>query len=179
MYQIFIISVIFFLISSCNLNRKVFSNFSDNLIEISINDFSKNCRLFKKDSVFFVFESQSNNKNERIVTIIKNNTKILKTKKVIVGSKGNAPSRFKDINGKLFFWWDDNIELSEEALAIFERKNLLQDDKGGWVAFPDSVIDETQKGASYHFCKGNYKVFKRVITNVAVNYYKHPKLKCN
>ena len=150
------------------------------LIQTSIANFSKGGKLYKKDSVFVIWVRRlTNNEDLLVVSIGKTPTKILFTSETVPGSKGKAPSRYVENNGKLFFWWDNNHPLTNEALAIFGKFNLLEDDQNGILKVPSARIDDSQKAAHYYFCKGNSKRFKRVVTNIATGYYDPPKLKCN
>jgi hypothetical protein len=176
-------------------------------IQNAINDFSMKCRLFKNDSIFSVsFEDSVFDKptfiriNERMstwkrgvycsdivaVTISAHRIndcdwccdKFLYTNETKVGSIGKLPSRHIVIDGKLFYWYDDNYPLTEEMLAVLWKYNLLCDDREGKIGIPDFSTDDSQKGADYYFCKNNLSHYKRVITNRAIGYYAPPKLKC-
>jgi hypothetical protein len=149
-------------------------------IQAAITNFSKGGRLFKQDSVFSVWVSKlAKNEDLLVVRIGKSSTKILVTADTKVGSKGRAPSRYFEKDGKLFFWWDNNFALTQEALTIFAKYNLLEDDQGGILKVPSAFFDDSQKGAHYYYCKNNPKRFKKVITNIAAGYYDPPRIKCN
>ncbi|MBZ9730540.1 hypothetical protein LB467_12670 [Salegentibacter sp. JZCK2] len=182
--------------------------FKDNLVQDggreefihnAILDFSNSTRLFKKDSVFSVsFDdtlyrmslhkiSDGNSAwikgkpyvGIKTVNIIGTYNKMLLTDSTKVGSKGYLPSRYVEKDGKLFYWWDNDYPLTEETLAVFEKYNILQDDAGGWLKFPDMSTDDAKKGADYYFCENDLTNYKKVITNIAIGYYDAPKLNCN
>lgn len=175
----FVIAMIF---EGCTSVKNTFAksgNDQDDAIQIAILDFSKTPKLLKNDAVFSVeLVGLSTNNNIMVVRIGKNNRKLLLTKDTKIGSKGKLPSRYVEKEGRLFFWWDDGYPLTEQALGIYKKYNLLQDDENGRVTIPDFIIDDAQKAAHYYFCKNEVSSFKRVITNKGVGYYTPPDIKC-
>lgn len=151
----------------------------DVVIHTALLDFSNNRRLYKKDSVFSIWIYQKDdNEDLLVVSIGRDYSKLLLTDSSKVGSKGKLPSRFIEKDMKLFYWWDDDYSLTDEALAVFQKYNLLQDDEGGLIQVPDFEIDDAQKDAHYYFCKNDLTKYKRVITNIGIGYYEAPDLKC-
>jgi hypothetical protein len=149
-------------------------------IQFAITDFSKNSKLYKKNIIFYVTEREAvNNKNIVIISITKNFTKLLLTSQSTVGSKGKMPSRYVEKEGKLFYWWDDNYALTKEALAVFRKYNLLQDDMGGTIQLPDNILDEKQQSAIYYFCKNNFAIYKKIVTNKGRFYDQAPEMHCD
>lgn len=168
------------------------------IIQNAILDFSNTCRLYEKDSIFSVSYEDSvyrmvldklNNRNYKwirgeileglvAVSIVADYNSFLLTKEIKVGSKGKLPSRYIEKNGKLFYWWDNDYPLTKEALNVYHKYNLLQDDKGGEIKFPNFTIDDNQKAAHYYFCKENLIKYKKIITNEGIGYYNIPKLNC-
>jgi len=165
-------------------------------ILIAINDFTHSNRLYKKNRVFKINHLDTIHKMKldgqswipgevyegiKAVSIFPRpiENKLLITSQAIVGSYGKLPSKFIEIDDKLFFWWDDNSPLTKEALDIFSKYNLLQDDEGGVIQLPDFIIDESQKGVDYYFCRNNLSKYKKVITNIAIGFYDIPKLNCD
>ena len=100
----------------------------------TILDFSKTCSLYKKDSIFELKKIVLPGYNDLIVVEISQNIgKMIVRADTKVGSKGKLASRYVEKNGKLFFWWDDNDPLTDEAFAIFHKYNLLFNDNGTFV----------------------------------------------
>lgn len=148
------------------------------VIQNAILDFSRTTRLYEGDTVFSIRTGED--KEILIVRIGKNTTKLLLTAATRAGGKNNVlPTRFKEKDGKLFIWWDDNYPLTEEAIAVFHKYDLFQDDEGGVITVPDFAIDDARKSAHYYFCKSDLSKYKKVVTNKGIGYYDLPKLKCN
>ena len=149
-------------------------------IQTSIDNFSKGGRLYKKNTVFVVWVSNLP-KYEKltVIDIGRSPTNILMTNETKIGTKGKVPSRYIEKDGKLFFWWDNSYPLTKEALEIFSKYGLLEDDQNGILKVPSSRVNDSQKGAHYYFCKQNFKKFKKVVTNIGAGYYEPPKIKCN
>lgn len=166
------------LVVGCSSLKAQFNQTGDRneAIQNAVLDFSST-KLFIIDTVFSI-KTGDINENTLIVRIGKNNTKLLLTDSTKVGSKGKLPSRYIEKDGKLFFWWDDEYPLTEETLSILQKYNLLQDDEGGIIKFPDFVINDAQKAAHYYFCKNNLTRYKKVITNKGIGNYTTPNLKC-
>lgn len=167
---------------------------TEDFINVAISDFAAKCNLFKKYSVFEVmvkdtlvklaFQSEQSRwvldtiySDVLVVEFLGLVNKERYYSDAVIGSKGKLPSKYVIKNGKLFFWWDDNYPLTEEALAVFKKYNILTEMmERGWI--PDFSIDDAKKGATYYFCRKDASKYKRVVTNIATGYYKSPKLKC-
>lgn len=113
-----------------------------------------------------------------VVSIVESGTKMLLKPDATIGSKGKLPFRYYEKDGKLFFWRDEDYVLKEDALAVYRRYNVVQEDPDNKIGMPDPVIDDKQKGASYFFCKDNLAIYIRVVSSVAVGEYTPPALKC-
>lgn len=178
-----IILVVFsILFENCGLSKKGLGQIEDenDPIEIAIKDFSSNCKLYKRGTVFSVgIYNLKEYKDLLVVRIGKNRRKMLLKSDVTVGSKGKLPSRYFEKDGKLFFWQDDNHALSQDALAVFQQYNLLEKEK----EYEDEILlidtDDSQKAAHYYFCKDNVTKYKRIITNIGIGYYTPPDVKCD
>lgn len=168
------------LVLSCASFKKelIKSGGRNEVIQNAILIFSKTTRLYKRDTVFSVRTGED--KEILIVRVGKNSTKLLLTTDTEPGSKNKLlPSRFVEKDGKLFFWWDNDYPLTEEAIAVFHKYNLFQDDDGGVITVPNFTNDDAQKAAHYYFCKNDLTKYKEVITNKGIGYYDPPKLTCN
>ena len=176
-----IIIILIWFLPSCNAQNKTITvhDLEYDIIKKSIANFSKVPKLYEKDSVFVVWIKKLTFRDDVIVvTIGSSPTKILLTPRTKVGSKGTAPSRYLEKDGKLFFWWDNNYELTEEIFAIFSKYNLWQDDENGINDVPSSRYHESRKGAHYYYCKTNPNTNKRKITRIGLGAYEPPVLKC-
>jgi hypothetical protein len=190
------------LMFGCSSLKKSMITTSENLQETAIQnailDFSTDCNLFKKASVFRVSFSDSVFNVAILERVDEKSYKDGTTHEWKRGSlydgivsveisvnvdyqyyyseetKAKLPSRYIIKNDKLFYWWDDNYPVTEEMIAVLWRYNLLQTD----LIIPEFTIDDSLKGADYYFCKSDLSEYKRVITNIGLGYYKPPKLKC-
>ena len=197
---IFLILVIFSLNCCASFKNELKQTGDRNdAVQNAIMDFTNNRSLYKKDSVFFIsfldtvhkmVLEKLDDRNYRcikgeiyegivVVSIAASYNQFLLTADTKVGSKGKLPTRHIEKNGKFFFWCDNDYPLTEKTLAVFSKYNLLQDDEGGIIKFPDFIIDDAQKGADYYFCKNNLTKYKKVITNIGIGYYDIPNLKCS
>ncbi|NCT19376.1 MAG: hypothetical protein COZ75_06690 [Flavobacteriaceae bacterium CG_4_8_14_3_um_filter_34_10] len=174
---------------------------NNDAIKNAIIDFSNTNQIYRKNRVFSVnvydtlyrlvlVKSKDNYSYKRgkfyegitAVTFIPllSGDKLLLTSEAKVGSKvSKLPSRFIEIDERLFYWWDKDYPLTQDALDIYSKYNLLQDDEGGVIQLPDFTIDDSQKGVDYYFCKNNLLNFKKVTTKTGIGFYDMPKLNCN
>jgi hypothetical protein len=192
--------IILILLASCTPFKRALTK-TGNLneaIQNALLDFSNTRRLHKKDVVFSVHHAdtlfrmvlqKTNGGYEWVngwiyqgimaVTITgSSDNRLLLTANAKVGSKGELPSRFFEKNGKLYYWWDNDYPLTQEALAVYQKYNLLQDDLGGLITIADFVLDDAKKGAHYYFCRHDLTKYKRVITNKGIGYYDAPNVTC-
>ena len=172
------------------------TNFAEFAIYEAITDFADNCRLFKQDSIFHIriqdtlkhYTLQRNQgalkwicdsvyANLFVINIIPSINKLFYFPDAVVGSKGKLPSRYVIVKGKLFYWDDDDYPLTEETLSVLKKYDALTDMINDGM-LPETVIDDSQKGASYYFCKNNLSIYKKVITNLSTGFYNPPKLRC-
>ncbi len=143
----------------------------------AILDFAATSRLYNEDTVFLVSIEQSGSSSLR-VSILGEPPKLLVTAKVTVGSRTHMPSRYTEQEGKLFFWRDADYPLTAEALAVYQKYGLLQDDRGGLLTVPDLWIDDAKKGVHYYFCPDDLSRYRKVTTRIAMGWYTPPKLRC-
>lgn len=190
------------LLGSCGAFKKelIQSGGQKEAMQNAILDFSNTSSLYKKDTAFSVWvhnplykmileETKDGNgrwvegkpyENVIAVSISADYNKMLLTDSTVVGKKGvKMPTRFIEKNGKLFYWWDKDYPLTQEALDVFGKYNLLQDDEDGTILFPDFTINDAQKGIDYYFCKNNLTSYKKVKTNKGIGFYDAPILNCN
>ena len=194
-----ILLLLWLLLVNCYSQEKYIpqsTNFAEFAIYEAITDFADNCRLFKQDSIFYIttldtlkhYTLQRNQgtlewicdsiyANILVVEIFGSVNKLFYLPDAVVGSKGKLPSRYVIVKDKLFYWDDDDYPLTEETLSVLKKYDALTDMINDGM-LPETVIDDSQKGASYYFCKNNISIYKRVVTNAATGYYSPPKLKC-
>jgi len=187
------------LIFNCASSKREFfkTGNQDAAIQNAILDFSNNTSLHRRDSVFSVnyvdtlYRMVLNKSNGNYiwvngqvylqlvaVGIRSNSNHFPLTASTTIGSRGKLPSRFLEKDGRLFFWWDNEYPLTEEALAAYKRYGLLFDNRGGVTTMPDFVNDDEKKGAHYYFCRGDLTKYKRVVTNKGIGYYDPPHVRC-
>ena len=194
-----IISLLWLLLTDCYSQEKYIpqsTNFAEFAIYEAITDFADNCRLFKQDSIFYVYVEDTSRyvtlqrdqgtlkwvcdsvyTNLLMVGISGERDKMGYYSDAVIGSKGKLPSRYVIVKGKLFYWDDDDYPLTEETLSVLKKYNVLTDMIYDGM-LPEFLIDDAQKGAHYYFCKNNLLKYKRIITSKAAGYYRPPKLKC-
>ena len=112
----------------------------------------------------------------------------LRAKDIIGKTTDWFPTKYKEINGKLFLWHDSLVPLSREIIEVIHSYGILDstDIKMGLGLLPDNFEDTrvaitSQRysgGAAFYLCKNDVSKYKKVKTNIAIGYYTPPKLDC-
>lgn len=190
------LAIVILLLNSCTSIKSSIIATTDNTKYAAINnailDFTNNCRLYKKDSVFIVSYYDTVYQNIR-VKIDHQNSKTVRGDAYsnivavnIMGAsdmkilflpefKDNLPNQYIEKDGKLFYWYDNRYELSEDMLAKLHKYGLITNDK---IAFFDNPNDDSKKGVSYYFCRNDLSKYKKVIRG-GFKRYTLPKVRCN
>lgn len=146
----------------------------------SINDFTKNSQLFRKDLVFLINEYKLDS-SLIVLTIIGEENKFYPTKRNTLGSSfEDFPTRYIEKKKKLFCWYDPNYKITNELIAkLSEYKHidssLVNQDNRLLAKYR---VDDSKKGECYYFCKDNLKKFEKVRTSIAPGYYAIPDVDC-
>lgn len=99
-----------------------------------------------------------------------------------VNRRDHLPSRFYEVDEKIFYWYDDNYIATDsniEQLLRFNIAEYIYDEK-------DQYLDEIRfskagKSATYYICRNDLTIYKRVITKFGeseLRYVEPPKLNC-
>ena len=112
----------------------------------------------------------------------------LSTKDIVGKTTDWFPTRYKEMNGKLFLWKDSLVPLSREIIEVIHSYGILDstDVKKDLGLLPDNFEDtrlaissqEYSGSAAFYFCKNDVSKYKKVKTNIAIGYYTPPKLDC-
>ncbi|MEP1150342.1 MAG: hypothetical protein ABJH08_01330 [Balneola sp.] len=183
-----------FLLFSCSTWKEslVEKGDKEEAIQNAILDFSHTKRLFKQDSVFYIgvddplviFKEgktrwHPHKTHDKIIGIsIVGDSENLYHKSDVELNKPNEnpriPSRFVIHNEKLFLWYDDTQQITQELVDAISQFGLVRDNDEELFV----VIDDGKKGANYFFCRNDLSRYKKVINNIAIGYYDMPKLSC-
>jgi hypothetical protein len=176
-FKFFFLIAILQISYACNSAKNTLGNDSsiDDAIMSSITDFVKS-RQFKNGKRFSLQVLGLTNSELLAIRIGKDDSKILMLPNAVVGSKGLMPSRYVEKDGRLIYWSDENYVLSEEALSVFVKYDLIE--KRDSVGIPEFSTDDAQKNAHYYFCKEHPTKYKKVVTSRGIGYYKPPELNC-
>ncbi|RNC85963.1 MAG: hypothetical protein ED557_04130 [Balneola sp.] len=149
-------------------------------IENAILDFSNTTKMYNKYQVFRVNIKYLDAYNGLILVMINENfIYLLETEETVPGSIGKMPSRFIEKDGKLFLWWDNDYALTAEALAVYEKYDILQDDENGLLKLPEIDIRVKSDGKSvrYFFCEDDLTKYKKVVSDRG--FIERPNIKCD
>src|SRR5690606_24220640 len=111
----------------------------------------------------------------------------LRPKDVIGKPTDWFPTKFGEIDKKLFLWHDSLVPLSREVIEIIHTYGILDSIsvKRDLGLLPEDFeddrtisTDDKLKGVHYYFCKDDISKYKKVKTNIATGYYTPPKLDC-
>ena len=165
-----------FLLLSCKTYKKNIELTTENndFIENAINDFSKT-KLFKKGTVFNL-KIESNIEEYILITIIESKNKFLYSELKKIEDQ-TIPSKYFELNNKLFLWWDNNFKPDEKNISVLKKYEMLYFSEDKFELLNEYSIDENIKGIDYFFCKNEPSKYKKVITTKT--FYKAPKINCD
>jgi hypothetical protein len=179
--KIVIISISFFAACSAlknNLELKAQGDYNI-AVQNAISDFSRSSPLRKKDNAFFV---RIENINDEIlgVSILGDEDKFYPDSTNKIGtSHPNFPTRFVEIDKKLFYWYDSTHHINIDLINILAKYNKIDSlNVNGLKGIPPTMINDEKKAEQYYFCKSNLLNYKTVRTNIAMGSYAPPKLNC-
>ena len=178
---ILLISVI--LLTGCNSWKStlVADGDENDAIMNAITDFMHTCNLRNKDTVFVVHKWIDNEKFLVVGISGTDENKLYPQKRqdTIGGYPFRLPSCYAVVDGKLFYWKDKSIKVSKEIVNVLSEYNAIDSlNYDSLVIFNPHIKIESKKGADYHFCKNNLRDYKKVVTNIGIEWYDPPKLKC-
>lgn len=129
-----------------------------------IYDFSKTEKN-KKGKYYEIIEVEDNNGFYRFLISNRNKTSI-DTFKIINTKSKHYPSKYKEINNRLYIWADSTVAISQEIINIMDKynaidstiykieKNLLPESE-----WPVLINAENIKVLSYYVCKKDVSIY--------------------
>ena len=88
------------------------------------------------------------------------------------------PSRFEVVDGKLFYWSDSTVAVSQELIDVMKKYDILDTIKYPKNFIPDSNGLSSEGAVHYYFCKTNYLKYKKKESTIEIGYYDPPTLNC-
>lgn len=180
------------------LNQEnIFAQGKEDFIKKAINEFSKETKFLKNNSAFSVtyhdtiyhlsISKDVDGISYPIVQQIYNDLKgvsILPMDYIFflppgpkIGDK-NFPNRIIEKDGKIFYWIDNEVALTQRIIDVFRNYSLIQIDEYNKIVYPELSTDDSKKGIDYFFCNQSIEIFKKVKTNKGIGYYLPPKITC-
>jgi hypothetical protein len=179
-YLNYILILFLLLLSSCSSWKGVLVSSGDqnDAVRNAIYDFINTERLSKKDNVFSVGVIDTLSDTVLGIYVIGNeNTQLVITKDGTEFSYRAFPTRYLELDGKLFYWYDAAETVSDDLIDTFTRYSLI-DTMIVNVYIPERIIDDSKKGVDYYFCKNNFLKYKKVRGTIAMGWYDPPRLRC-
>ena len=149
------------------------------MIYNSIVDFTNTSKL-SKNHIVFSLDLESSKSDAIGISIFGRSNKLYPTPNNTIGTnRGSFPTRFIEMDGKLFYWNDSSSFVNMELLSILSKYDHIDSTNvNGIVTYPEGGKDERQKAAVYFFCKENPIEYKKMETNAAFEYIELPLMKC-
>lgn len=174
-FLLFILSFLFIGCSSWKGGLTAYGNY-----EVAINnaiiDYLNTSGLNKEFNTFHIIKSS----NESIIGIsINGDTNKWQLGDIKIGdNRKYFPSRFKEVDGKLFYWSDSTVAVSDHIIHIMKKYNVIDTTKYPNYIIPDESGRYSKGAVHYYFCSTNYLKYKKVKTTISIGYYKPPSLNC-
>ncbi|HAW80533.1 MAG TPA: hypothetical protein DCX27_12995 [Balneola sp.] len=183
--------LILFLLISCSTWKESLVQFGskEDAIENSILDFTHS-KLFNSDSVVYVIVEDTLHSIKREyeheysyrlvpdepynhligITIIGDHLNTYYAEE-FEEEDSRVPTNYSIVDGKLFLWWDDNRELSEDVIDQLYKFNLV-------VSMDEAMfVTNHEKAAKYYLCRNRISRYKKVVNKSAIG-SDIPKLNC-
>lgn len=141
----------------------------DEVRKIAILDFSKQFNTRGKRGTYSV-KVDTSRKDIIVVKIGKSCNRLLFNGESQIGKKDNFPSKFLEVNKKIFYWRDNNFPLEKEVVDVLRNYNLVQDNKDGYLFLPDPINVGKLKTSYYFFCRENTLNYKRIKTRKMIDF---------
>lgn len=181
--KIMFLSMCFFLLGSCAVNKwqntLIQKGDMNDAINNAITDFVHTSKWSKKDSIFTVTITDINEENINI-TIAVADDDVYPNSKNKVGTYDHIfPTRYTVKEGKLFYWNDATLFITQDIISILEKYNHID---CRWSELPNiigGVHNDGVEGVIYYFCKNDLTNYKKSDVSNIRKHYKIPLLKCN
>lgn len=163
---------------SCTASKSISSSKRDitDAIQSSIVDFLHSKKsIAKKDSVFSVYVEDINEDMLGIGISAERDKVSLFTKNEVDYDYRFFPTRFFEYQGKLFYWKDSTVKVSNEIIKKLYEMNRV-DTTIYQKLFPQRTIDERQVVVHYYFCKKDLTRYRKKRTSIANKNYEIPKI---
>jgi hypothetical protein len=150
-------------------------------IHNAVVDFLHTDKLSKKDSVFSIRIIAINN-HLLGMAIIGRRERISPTEKNRIGTNESYfPTRYLDIDGKLFYWYDSTHTVNKELIdALSKYKFLDSAYVKGLIKYPNTPgYHDSKKATDYYICLCDLRKYVKVHTTIAMGYYEPPALDCH
>lgn len=148
--------------------------------EVAINnaiiDFLNSSRFKDEFNAFHIIKII--NENTISISILGDTNKWLLGKMEVGDKNEYFPTRFKEIDKKLFYWSDSTTALNNDMINIMLKYNVLDTIKYPNYMIPDGTGKSSKKGVHYYFCKTNFLKYKKVYSTISIGYYEPPNLNC-
>ncbi len=176
-YILILLSFQFLLSCSSLKENVVYEDYKSYAINNAVNDFIDTERkLLKKDEVFYIQLIEET--DIVIVSIVGTPNSVILTIEEDGSLNYNAfPTVILEKNDKLFCWHDEEKKMSDTIISTLNEYDFI-DTIMLEVGIPKREVDDKKKGVNYFYCKNNFSKFKKVKTNIAVGYFKQPKMRC-
>lgn len=144
-----------------------------------ITDFTHTSSLFKKDSVFSIIITDTND-GKLVIGIGEAVNKIYPKAGFKIGDYDDIiPNQYVIKEGKLFYWNDSKNITNQEIIDILKKYDYIDFKWHEEYALPPLIIDDGAEGVVYYVCKNNYKNYKKTGANNIKKHYSPPVLNCN
>lgn len=198
MKKIVLLILICFCLFACSMHKQYIvvdtNEFKETVIHAAIKDFVKNSKLINYDSVFYVEYIDSayitgyNMRQKRRYTPITYNSEdripnvslvvilgsLSYSKFMVLSEDRTLPEKYVIMNGKLFYWIDDNFPKSQEI-----KESLLKYDMLYYDNKPSYVINAYgNQGSHYYFCNNDVRHFTSIEPKGIEGGFEAPKISC-
>lgn len=184
-YLYCVLIVLFFSCSSHHGNSEIMKIGGKNEAIVSIiEDFSKT-EKGKKNKAYYVFEN-ADSEDVYSFSFFDEYINYVNARDTIGAQAKYFPTRFKEINGRLYIWDDPTLKISRDIISIMHKYKVIDStiykiEKGELTdeATPLFRTDDSKKYIFYYVCKNNSLNFKKITSNRNLKLSQYPNFLCN
>jgi hypothetical protein len=168
------------------------NNIKKIVINNALMDFSKRCYIYKTDSVFHISYGDTVylptlDKEKgwipgmpyngivgvNIIGVRNNKFNFKKNDTTTLLSSQQIPSCYVEKDRKLFYWYDKEYPLTDEAIAVFKKYDMIRYVNEDWELL-ELITNDYGQSVTYYFCRNDLSKYQRIISD----FFRPPKLKC-
>lgn len=174
-------SAMFVFLIGCSTSRdlELLNQASDSVMSKAVTLYLQNGLDVDGHKSFFLYKVPFEENGLVGVSVSPSQSDVLVNDDIVPGTYGLAPSVAIEREGKLFYWHNNDVPLTEQVLNLLYSYDLVEYDPTGLKTMPTHTINDSRKATHYFFCVNGKTVYRRRVTSIGLGYYNPPRINCS